>query len=229
MCAVSLPDNLGMEHLWTECCIHEELEVVAGGRVAVEVDRTGVLEDAAKLDEARGHHGEVGEHVRAAEEGAEGAHGIGDAAALLDDLFVAAGSFFVPLPGVLEGGDLGGGARTVLFRKKDVVVLAGVERRVEVDEVDGVGRDVVAKDGEVVAVVELVLRGGLVRGHWGKIITPPMRALTVAHEWGIRRANAGILRRWLRMTSSIGDLLSFEFFVPTLVAVAYCVSAEAMA
>jgi hypothetical protein len=42
----------------------------------------------------------------------EGAHGFGDAATGFDDFFVAAGGFLVPLPGVLEGGDLGGGAGT---------------------------------------------------------------------------------------------------------------------
>ncbi len=47
-------------------------------------------------------------HVGAAEEGAEGAPGVGDAAALLDDLLVAALGFEVPLLGVFEGGDLGG-------------------------------------------------------------------------------------------------------------------------
>jgi hypothetical protein len=75
---------------------------------------------------------------------------------LFDDLFVAAGGFFVPLPGVLEGGDLGGGAGAVLFGEEDVVVLTGVEGRVELDEVYGLVGDVVAEDLEVVAVVELV-------------------------------------------------------------------------
>jgi len=55
---------------------------MAGGGVAVEVDGAGVFEDSAEFDEARGHHGEVGEHVGAAEEGAEGAHGFGYAATL---------------------------------------------------------------------------------------------------------------------------------------------------
>jgi hypothetical protein len=139
---------------------------MAGGGVAVEVDGAGFLEDAAEFDEARGHHGEVGEHVGPAEQSAEGTHGFGDAATLFDDLLVAAGGLFVPLPGVFEGGDLGGGTGAVLFREEDVVVLAGVEGRVEVDEVDGGGGDVVAEDGEVVAVVELVLCGILERGHW---------------------------------------------------------------
>jgi len=41
--------------------------------------------------------------------------------------------------------------------EEDAVVLAAVEGRVEVDEVDGPVLDVLAEDGEVVAVIELVL------------------------------------------------------------------------
>ncbi|MFY9791358.1 MAG: hypothetical protein WA474_18505 [Candidatus Sulfotelmatobacter sp.] len=92
-----------------------------------------------------------------AEEGAEGAHGVGDAAAALDDLLEGGFGVHVPLPGVFEGHDLGTGAGTVLFGEEDVVVLAAVERRVEVDEIDGLVLDVLAEDGEVVAVVETVL------------------------------------------------------------------------
>jgi hypothetical protein len=45
----------------------------------------------------------------------------------------------------------------VFFGEEDVVVLAAVEGRVEVDEVDGLVLDVLAEDAEVVAVIELVL------------------------------------------------------------------------
>jgi hypothetical protein len=65
-------------------------QVMAGGGVAVEIDGAGFFEDAAQFDEARGHHGEVGHHVGVEEEGFEGAQGVGDAAALLDDLLVGA-------------------------------------------------------------------------------------------------------------------------------------------
>jgi hypothetical protein len=92
-------------------------------------DGAGVSEDAAEFDEAWGHHGEVGEHVGAAEEGVEGAHGFGDTASGFDDRLVGAGGFLVPLPGVLEGGDLRSRAGAVLFGEEDVVVLAGVEGR----------------------------------------------------------------------------------------------------
>jgi hypothetical protein len=98
----SLPNDLVPKMLRAKNCVHEELEVVAGSGIAVEVDGAGFFEDAAEFDEARGHHGEVGEHVGAAEEGVEGAHGFGDAAAGFDDFFVGAGGFLVPLPGVLE-------------------------------------------------------------------------------------------------------------------------------
>jgi hypothetical protein len=101
------------------------------------------------------HHGEVGAHVGAVEEGSEGSHRVRHAAVLLDDFFVA-----VPLPGVLEGGDLGGGAGAVFFGEEDVVVPAGVEGWVEVDEVGGLVGDVFAENLEIIAVVELVFLCG---------------------------------------------------------------------
>ena len=52
--------------------------------------------------------------------------------------------------------NLGAGLRAVFFGEEDVVVLAGVEGRVEVDEVDRLVLDVELEDFEVVAVIELV-------------------------------------------------------------------------
>jgi len=60
-------------------------------------------------------------------------------------------------PGAFEGHDLGGGAGAVAFGEENVVVLAAVEGRVQVDEIDGFVLDVLAQDGEVVAVVKTVL------------------------------------------------------------------------
>ena len=117
-----------------------------------------------QFNQARGHHRQIGHHVAVAEECAEGAHGVGDAAALLDDFLVGALGVYVPLPGVLEGHDLGAGAGAVLFGEEHVVVLAAVEGRVEVDEVDGFVLDVLAQDFEVVAVIELIFL------HCGKIL-----------------------------------------------------------
>jgi len=59
-----------------------------------------------------------------------------------------------PVPGVLEGEELGIGRVAGLVFEDDVVVAVRVERGVEVDQVDaGVGQ-VAAQDVEVVAVGE---------------------------------------------------------------------------
>ena len=59
-----------------------------------------------------------------------------------------------------EGLDLGGGLLAGALLEEDVVAGVGVEGRVEVDEVDGLGGYVFAEDGEVVAVVEGIGHGG---------------------------------------------------------------------
>ena len=72
-----------------------------------------------------------------------------------------------PLPGVGEGLDLGGGLLAGLLPEEDVVAGVGVEGRVEIDEVHGLVGDVVAQDGEVVAVVEGVRHRGGIRAYGG--------------------------------------------------------------
>ena len=156
----ALPDNLVAKELRPKHSVHQNLQVMAGGGVAVEIDGAGLLEDAAEFDEARGHHGEIGHHVGVEEKCFEGAEGVGDTASLLDDLLVGAHRFVVPLPGVFKGVNLGAGLGAVLLGEKDVVILAGVERRVEIDEVYGLVLDVAFEDFEIVAVVELVLVSG---------------------------------------------------------------------
>jgi hypothetical protein len=60
----------------------------------------------------------------------------------------------VPVPGILEGGDLrfALGPRFVL--EEDVIAAVGVEGRVEIDEIDALVGDVFAQDVEVVALKE---------------------------------------------------------------------------
>lgn len=64
------------------------------------------------------------------------------------------------MPGVIEGGDLGFGGLAGFVFEEYVVGAVGVERWVEVHQVDGSIGDVLAQDGEVIAVVEGV-GGGL--------------------------------------------------------------------
>jgi hypothetical protein len=65
------------------------------------------------------------------------------------------------MPRVLEGANLAGRSRAILFLKEGVVVLGGVERGVEIDEVNRRVFHIPAQDVEVVAVIELSHAGGL--------------------------------------------------------------------
>ena len=151
---------------------------MAGGGVAVEVEAAGGLEDAVELDEAGGHHDEVGGHLVAAEQ-ARPVEITDEGGNQVDQTLVGAShevgvkvfGAAAPVPAVLEGCDLGVAVAAGFVAEEDVVAAVGVEGRVEVDEVDGgVGEVVgVAQDGEVVAVEE-----GVGVGHaglaWGSSI-----------------------------------------------------------
>ena len=101
------------------------------------------------------------------------AHGLEQFAELVgslgDDVLVGALGVESPVPGVVKGGDLGGGVLAGAFFEQDVVGGVGVERRVEVDEVDRLVRDVLAEDGEVIAEVELVGPGGHLGASGGRV------------------------------------------------------------
>ena len=79
--------------------------------------------------------GEVGHHVVVAEEGAHGLEEVGEfpgfkrGAGVGDDVLVGALGIEAPVPGVFEGGNLGGGLLAALFLEEDVVVGVGVEGR----------------------------------------------------------------------------------------------------
>jgi hypothetical protein len=75
----------------------------------------------------------------------------------------------VPMPGVLEGFNLRLAVVAARRFEEQVVVALGIERRVEIDEVNGFVRNVLAKDLEIVAVIELVHWRGSVRGKIGGV------------------------------------------------------------
>jgi hypothetical protein len=60
------------------------------------------------------------------------------------------------MPGVLEGFNLRLAVVAAGRFEEQVVVVLGIERRVEIDEVNGFVRKVLAEDLEIVAVIELV-------------------------------------------------------------------------
>ena len=121
----------------------------------MEVEGASGFEDAVKFDETDGHVGEVCHHLVGSDEGAQCGDHVGD----LGRDMVGGGEFLVdgfgvdvPMPGIFKGIYLGSGLVAGFVFEEDVVVAVGVERWVKVDEVDGFIGDVLAKDGEVIAI-----------------------------------------------------------------------------
>lgn len=118
----ALPDDLIPEILKAKDGVQDDLQVMAGGGVAMEVEAAGGFEDAVQLDEAGGHHDEVGEHGVFADDEAKGGEEVIDGARVgLEDVEVGLFGGGAPVPGVIEGGDLGVGASAVLVFEEDVV------------------------------------------------------------------------------------------------------------
>ena len=59
----SLPHNLIPEIGWPENLVEHQLQIMAGGGVAVEVERAGGLEDAVKLYQPDGHHHQISHDI----------------------------------------------------------------------------------------------------------------------------------------------------------------------
>ena len=88
----------------------------------MEVYAAGVLQDSVKFNHALRHHSQVGHHVVVAEEGAHGLEGVGELTGSVGyTILIGALRFKTPVPGVLEGGNLGGGLLACLFPEEDVV------------------------------------------------------------------------------------------------------------
>ena len=110
----------------------------------MQVDTPRGVEYPAELREPRRHHGEVGHHVGGPEDLRQGLDGFTELAPGLDHLIEVARCFVAPVPGVLEGLHLGGGFPACRRLEKHVVVLARLERWVEVDQVHALVADVLA-------------------------------------------------------------------------------------
>ena len=128
-----------------------------------------------ELDQSDGHLDDVGEHLVDTDSDPEGANDLGDrtrdptavaGAVRQEGVRVLRG--WTPMPGVFEREQLRVTLPPGLVLEDDVVVTARIERRVEVDKIDGRVGEVVLHDPEVVAVVEDI---GL-HGHRNRIGPP---------------------------------------------------------
>ncbi|PAV92482.1 hypothetical protein WR25_00704 [Diploscapter pachys] len=102
------PDDFVAVALSAEHRVEQQLEIMAGGRIAVEEQAAGRLELTMQFDQADRHHGEIGHHVVFAEERAHRPQQFERArVAALADLVEGILRRVVPVPRVFERLDLG--------------------------------------------------------------------------------------------------------------------------
>ncbi len=120
--------------------------------------RTAIIDiHPVQFQHPHGHHRQIGHHVVLAQKRPHRLqHGQGGDVAGAADVLKGLLGTLVPRPCVVERFDL----REALFavRGLEQLVIAGirVERRVQIDQVDTLGRDTLPQDGEVVAIIQLV-------------------------------------------------------------------------
>ncbi len=137
--------------------IQQQLEVMARGRIAVQIQRTSRLQHPVQLDQTHRHHGEIRHHVVGAQEGAhrpQQFEGIRIAAA--HHLVECAFGPVVPVPRILERLDLRVAVRALGRLEQDIVIGVRIERRVEIDKVHAFVSDMFAQHVQIVAIIELV-------------------------------------------------------------------------
>ena len=153
----ALPHDFVLEIVRAEDGVHQQLQIVARRRVAVEIDASAGLEDAVKLRHSLRHHREIRHHVVRAQ---KLAHRREQFAELLRtvgyDVLVGALRLQAPAPRVVERGDLRRRIRAAALAEQDVVGGFGVERRIEIDQVDAFVADALAQDVQIVPEVETV-------------------------------------------------------------------------
>ena len=122
------PNNFIAEPIFAKDAIHQELEVVGGGGVAVQVDGARRLQDALHLQQPHRHEDEVGLHPFPM--GLTGSinDGVGGRVAVCQ-LPVLTHVHVIQGPGILEGGAGG------LAANGGFIGAVGIEGRVQVDQV----------------------------------------------------------------------------------------------
>ena len=139
----SLPHDLVTEVGSPEHRVAEHPQVGIRSRVAMQEDRAGRLEDAPEFEQPHGHHDQVRPHAGTVDDPGR-VDGRVDARLSLGDLAVPRFVNVAQSPGVPERR-----AGRVRADRRSVVPV-GVERRVEVDEIDALGVET-AQHRQVVA------------------------------------------------------------------------------
>lgn len=112
-------------------------------------------QDSVQFDQTFSHHHKIRHHLISTDELMQGTNHIGDARiAECDQIVISLFGVGVPVPGVLEGSDLGLSLLAAFVLKQNVIRAVRVERRIEVDQVHALVVDVIPQYREVIAVEE---------------------------------------------------------------------------
>ena len=115
------------------------------------------LRNAVEFDHSLGHHHEVGHHIVPSEEAPHRREEVADAARAGGNHVLVGGlRLDAPMPRVVERLNLRRREFAARLAEEHVVGGVRVERRVEVDEVNALARDMLAQDRQVVAEEEFV-------------------------------------------------------------------------
>ena len=118
-----------------------------------------------QFDQPGGHHHQVGHYLVRADKFAQRVDHLGHVhPRVLNQFKVGSFGIFAPVPGIFVSGDLRLRILPALVFELNVVGTVGVERWVEVGQVDGFIRNIFAQNIQVIAVEKCVFRDRFV-GH----------------------------------------------------------------
>jgi hypothetical protein len=127
--------------------------------------RAGGFEDAMQLEQPVRHHREIGHHVVFAQKAAQGFHHFRHVGIRLVQQFIKfALGLLTPMPCVLKCFNVRLAFMSARRFEKNCVIAFGIKRRIEINEVNGCVRNVLAEDLEIIAVIELVHRAKVCAG-----------------------------------------------------------------
>ncbi len=153
----AFPGDFVAEPVGAENAVEQQLEIMARGRVAVEIEAARGPEHAMQLDQPDRHHRQIGHHVVVAEERAHrGEHVEGARPPAVHHLVKGILRRVVPVPAVFERFDLCVRFAARCSAEQDVVIGIRIERRIEIDEIDAVIRHMRAQHIQIVPVKQMV-------------------------------------------------------------------------
>src|SRR5471030_126630 len=126
------------------------------GRIAVQVQAPRGLQYPMEFQEPNGHHGKVRHHIALFQKRPHGSEHFRRVGVLARHHAIERKLRFVtPMPRILEGFNLSAGFLASGASKEHVIRCLAVERRIKVHQIHALIVNAAAKNGEVVAVVEL--------------------------------------------------------------------------